>query len=402
MKKIIFSCLFFLFAQNVFSQAVTRYYTVVLRSNSGLFDTLWDGQEMRIYGFSNSLSTFPTLPAQTLYANEGDTVHVHAYAISQGEHHTIHLHGLDVNTQNDGDPSTSFFLAHGEDTTYTFIAQHAGTYLYHCHVSDVTHVQLGMYGLVVVKAANGANTAWTGGPAFNKYYNWITSEVDKGWHDTIPFHDIQMDTTHIPPYHPNYFLVNGKSHQQQWGNDSTFISGAQNDHIYLRIGNIGFFNNIVIFPSFLHALIIDSDGRPLPSSFSSDTLNIAPGERYGVMLNPDTQLSDSITIQYASMNTGVVWGIERVPVKIQFYTGNHGEVDVSPHLLLYPNPAADKIYILNAVVGNFEVNVFDMNGRNMLSQKNNPEINLEKFAAGNYLVQLKTKSGILESKIQKM
>ncbi len=116
------------------------------------------------------------------------------------------MHGLDVDTRNDGDPSTSFWLGHLQDTTYSFKSKKTQeTYLYHCHVADVSHVQMGMYGMIVVRSAGGVKTAWTGGPSFNKDYKWLMSEVDSVWHFHIPKHDTLADTVNIPKYIPNYF-----------------------------------------------------------------------------------------------------------------------------------------------------------------------------------------------------
>ena len=116
------------------------------------------------------------------------------------------MHGLDVNQANDGVGSTSFNVPPIMGTgTYKFKATHAGTYIYHCHVETVVHLQLGMFGAFVVKAAGGANNAWTGGPAFDKDYTWVLSDVDKSWHDNIPSGGA------IPTFEPDYFLVNGKA-----------------------------------------------------------------------------------------------------------------------------------------------------------------------------------------------
>lgn len=314
----------------------TRNINLYLRSNIGS-DTLWDGNVIPVFGITRLLSEMPRIPAKTIYCNEGDTVILNTMNISQNEHHTIHLHGLDVDTRNDGDPMTSFWLEHMEDTTYTFIAKHAGTYLYHCHVGDVVHVQMGMYGLIVVKAANETNAAFTGGPLYDKTYHWLLSEVDKSWHDTVPVHDPVADTIHLPPYLPDYFLVNGKSESQILTNDSIIISGAQNDNIYLRIASIGFYYNRVIFPSFLNAKVIDSDGRPLPQEIIKDALEIAPGERYGIMLYPQAQQNSTIEIQYVDMNTDSIWNSQFVPVNISGISGiSDGVSENLPGI--FPNP----------------------------------------------------------------
>lgn len=337
-KKIIIVFVLCYVSSSALSQK-TRKYTVILRSNVGTIN-LWDGSSTRTFGFAPSLSAESTLPALTLYAEEGDTVIITARSISQGEHHTIHLHGLDVDTRNDGDPATSFWLSHGETTTYTFIARHAGSYLYHCHVGDVVHVQMGMYGMIVVSAAGGAKTVWTGGPAFDKEYRWLTSEIDKSWHDNVPKHDTLADTIHLPPYRPNYFLVNGKSRQQIKSDTSISITSATKVKILLRLANIGFYDNKITFPASLQATVVMSDGRPLPNAVRSGTVSVSPGERYEVLLEPKTELIDSVRIQYVNMNTHQVKAEEFVPVTIV----SQGVQDLTADEAVippYPNPAHD-------------------------------------------------------------
>ena len=337
-----------------------------MRSNVGTIE-LWDGVVTRIYGFAPMLSASPTIPGPTLYVNEGDTLEVHAYSISQNDHHSIHLHGLDADTRNDGDPATSFELMHMQDTTYTVVCKHAGTYLYHCHVADVVHVQMGMYGTVIVRPADGGKTAWTGGPAYDQTKHWLMSEIDRSWHDTIPVHDTVNMTVQIPPYHPDYFLVNGHSHQQL-EEDSTRIHGAIGERIYLRLSNIGFFDNRVIFPASFHAQILDSDGRPLPSPVNSDTVEISPGERYGVMLTPDAEFNGTIAVEYRSMNTDSVWGVEAVPCQISGYFGLD-EPNLESSLVSQPNPFQDRLVLRSDIpmASDARVLVHDILGRDITS-----------------------------------
>jgi FtsP/CotA-like multicopper oxidase with cupredoxin domain len=330
---ILLSALIILLPGVVKSQ-VNRSYDLIMRSNFGT-TTLWDNNVVRIYGFSKTLSSLPMFPGPTLYVEEGDSLFVNAANISQTHNHTVHLHGMDANTKNDGDPMTSHPVFHGQTKTYKVLAKHAGTYLYHCHVEDIVHVQLGMYGLVVVKAAGGAKTAWTGGPPFNKSYNWLMSELDKSWHDNIP--EMKDDTLKIPPYIPKYFLVNGKSEQQIDSDDSIRIAGSQNEFIYMRLANIGNFTNRIVFPSTLNAVIIDSDGRPLPNSINNDTVMIMPGERYGVMLNPQAQFTDSVSVSYINMNTDSVWNTQQVPVNISGFFAVNDLADENM-ISIYPNP----------------------------------------------------------------
>lgn len=345
------------------------------------------------------LSAPVVLPSRTIYCNEGDSVVINARSISQGEHHTIHLHGLDVDTRNDGDPSTSFWLEHMQDTTYSFKAKNAGTYIYHCHVGDVVHVQMGMYGLIVVKAAGGANTAWTGGPVYSKDYKWLMSEIDKQWHDSIPVHDDSLDQIMLPPYLPDYFLINGKA-QQELNDDSIKITGQVNEPIYVRLANIGFFNNRVIFPASLNAVVIASDGRPLPNSVDTDTIVVMPGERYGVMLTPSVQFTGTVAMEYLNMNTDSIWQTEYPPVVISGFYGVE-EWEDENSVSVFPNPSAGE-FTVKASEKVSEINVFDINGRKLENkQTKNGENTLVQchYPVGIYIMEIKTDKNTIYKKI---
>ena len=357
---------------------VTRNYNVVLRGNASvtpqMSQTLWDGEILHVWGITGSLSAQVTVPGRMIYANEGDTVILNTRNVAQGQHHTIHLHGLDVDTRNDGVPMTSFALNHMQDTIYTFYASHAGTYLYHCHVASPVHVQMGMYAMIVIKAAGGTKNAWTGGPAFDKDYKWLMSEVDKSWHDTTPPHDSLGHVSFVPKYYPDYFWVNGKSKQQIKADDSTKVTGAVGEKIYMRLANMGYYTNQVVFPSSLNATIIDSDGRPLPTAIVSDTVTIFSGERYGVMLTPAAQIIDSVIVNYINMNTALIGGTEYVPVTINGFIGVDEELNLTD-IVVYPNPSSS---IINVQLKNHKIKSFQL--LNNLGQKifvdtNNYQIN---------------------------
>jgi len=51
-----------------------------------------DGDTLRTFGFAQSLGEHPPIPGPTLYANEGDSVILDLFNVSQGAPHTIHLH----------------------------------------------------------------------------------------------------------------------------------------------------------------------------------------------------------------------------------------------------------------------------------------------------------------------
>jgi FtsP/CotA-like multicopper oxidase with cupredoxin domain len=343
------------------SAQVTRNYQVILRSNYGN-STMWDGNVLDIYGFAPTLAATPVVPGYTIYAEEGDSVIITARSVSQQHHHTIHLHGLDVDTRNDGDPATSFSLSHMQDTTYTFVAHHAGTYIYHCHVGDVVHVQMGMYALVIVKAAGGVNNAWTGGPAYDREFAWLMSEMDQAWHDDPPQHDSISETVNIPPYEPDYFLINGRSETQLAPDSSIHVRGAVGEKIYMRLANIGFNDDRVIFPTSLDAEVIDSDGRALISSIFTDTVVISPGERYGVMLSLTEEFTGSIIVEYVDMNTDNVLNTQHAPVTIQGFVGIAAQEQ--PEFHVSPLPTNGPLLISATGINSRSIiRLFDQNGR---------------------------------------
>lgn len=403
MKRQIAFLLLFFVALMATAQS-NKNFTLIMRTTGYL--VLWNNDTITTYGFATKLSQNPPVPGPVLTVNEGDSVFVLAKNISQGPPHTIHFHGLDVNQANDGTPSTSFELHHMEDSTYRFKAAHAGTYIYHCHMGDVVHVQMGMYGLVIVKAAGAAKTAWTGGPTYDKEYSWLTSEIDKHWHDSIPNteHDSTM-TGHemfmIPKYIPDYFLVNGKSKQQIGNDTATSIYAKKNELVYLRLGNIGYLKNQYVFPSFLHAKVIDSDGRPLPASFDADTVYVSPGERYGVMLHPSLETNDGVSVNYISMNTGLISATEYVPVQIHGVAGIN-ELPMDDGLIIYPNPADEEVMVHYEKAIEIKVTLMNVLGELVLNP--NPAIqtvrlNTSELKPGVYLLKAETGEKSLVRKI---
>jgi FtsP/CotA-like multicopper oxidase with cupredoxin domain len=399
MKKSFLFILMIALQQITYSQT-TKNFTVILRSDAGKH-MLWDSTLVNIWGFASTLSGQPLLPGKTLYANEGDTLRIKAWNVSQNHHHTIHLHGLDVDTQNDGDPMTSFSLGHMEDTIYTFVATHPGTYIYHCHVGDVVHVQMGMYGLIVIKAKGGKNEAWTNGPSYSKEYAWLMTELDKSWHDTVPEHDHQNGLITLPSYNPDYFFINGKS-KQQLTDSSMIVKGAVGEKIYVRLANIGFFNNTVIFPAALHAEIIDSDGRPLPQKEISDTVRLSPGERYGVMIRASTEMNEMILVQFENMNSHQVWETEKIPVVINGFLGIESNNQLAD-IVVYPNPFNQKLRVEGFQSFMYSFNVYNRYGSIVFNGKlaDTQEIDLNSLSDGIYILELKGNDQVFRKKIVK-
>jgi FtsP/CotA-like multicopper oxidase with cupredoxin domain len=341
-------------------------YFLVMRTTT--IDTMWDGRPIKIFGFApNILESW--LPGPVLYANEGDTLDVRVLNFSQGAPHTVHWHGMDVDQNNDGVAHTSFALGHMQDTNYVFPAQHAGTYMYHCHVHSVLHMQMGMYGPIVVRPADGSKSAWTGGPAYDKEYLWMAGEFDSWWHDSLSFEHIEHpDTFHdevqVAPYNPDYFLVNGKS-EWQLADSSIAVHARVAEKVYLRLINIGYTIQRYVFPANVGATVIESDGRPLPSPVLTDTVELYPGERYGVMLTPTATMDSSVALSYYQITNDTLVNTQHIPLVIAGHIGVDDGLQDDFSFRAWPVPATDKLNVSweNLPQGKGTLTLTDMQGR---------------------------------------
>jgi manganese oxidase len=248
-----------------------------------------DGAELYIWGYS--LEATPgsaTLPGPRIEVVEGDLVEITLTNLGPsraGVHrfpHTIHLHGLDVDQRNDGVPETSPSVRVGESFTYRFVATHAGTYWYHCHVDTIEHLTMGMYGAIVVHPADGPGRAWTGGPAYDRSYTLLLSEVDPVWSEAIGADRTPDRTT----FRPRYFFINGRSFPDTMDHDDTHVMGQLGERVLIRLINAGYGWRAMHMHGF-HFDVVATDGRPLPRPYAKDTLSIAPGERYDILVTLD-------------------------------------------------------------------------------------------------------------------
>jgi len=347
--------------------------------------TLWDGNQTMLMGYTQLMGAAIDIPGPTLVYTEGDSIELKLRNMSQGNAHTIHLHGLDVNQQNDGVPHLSFEVGHNETKPYFFKAPHPGTYIYHCHVTSTLHVQAGMYGLLIVEPDGGNNITWNGGYGYDKEYAWMTSEIDTVWHaDSLINHSHDTTTMQflIPNYQPQYFFINGRS-ENQLSDPTIAINASANEVVLLRLANVGFFGNMFVFPSQLGTKIISSDGRPLPAEEITDTLILLPGERYQVLLESATEFIDSIAVSYFNMNTRQNINTQYAPINIE---GFHSVSELTdPAILIYPNPVQDKLYVEN--VEEESLQILDVYGKLVLEFENTGIIDVSKFQKGVYFLK---------------
>ena len=361
------------------------YSKLIIGRNTGT-KTLHDGNVTKIFGFTETLNEVTDTPGPTIRVTEGDTVQIDFWNVSQGAPHTIHLHGLDVNQENDGVPHLSFAVNHMDHGYYQFKAPHPGTYIYHCHVVSTIHVQAGMYGVIIVEPSNGStNTTWVGGETFDRDILLTASEIDTNWH-TEAVLDHEHDPANPIPvfvpedYIPQYFLVNGLSETQLVDPLNHYTTGA-NEHIFMRLVNIGYYGVRYIFPGSMNARTISSDGRPLPQDFVNDTIEVLPGERYGTLIQTGTEAFYNVDVEYFNMNTQVVASSQQVTLRTSLASINKLELN----LVIYPNPSENGLFhAVNAFTADYTVYAVD---GEMVLKSSEQLIDLSKQKPGMYIIR---------------
>jgi FtsP/CotA-like multicopper oxidase with cupredoxin domain len=216
--------------------------------------------------------------------------------------HTIHLHGMDVDQQNDGVPLTSFTVPPLESCIYEFTAPHAGTYHYHCHVDTVVHYHRGMAGAVIVRPPDGSvHQAWQGGPTFDEEVLWHLSTLDMSWKD------VPVSGPQTARHQPDVFLLNGKQTDEAMVDPYTLVDFAVGEKAYIRVLNSAYQWARVTLGG-LPFQVVASDGRPMRKVPTARSWELGPGERYDLLLQSSQPQTVIGTVDYLDDFTGSVTG----------------------------------------------------------------------------------------------
>lgn len=111
--------------------------------------------------------------------------------------------------------------------------------------------------------------------------------------------------------------------------------------------NLFFTSLFILATNALNAQQVSSDGRPLPNTVLSDTIEILPGERFGVLLDCYAHFQGTGVVEYFNLNTGQVENTQYIAVTVDGYVG------ISEYLeepKMFPNPATNQLMIATARV----------------------------------------------------
>ena len=203
-------------------------------------------KELRLFGFSNSLSGQVTLSGSLIEVKQGDSIHIDFWNISQGNPVSLYSKGIDFDQRNEAHQTIKEkqSIDHMEHGFYTFSTKNSGTYLYYSPENYPFNLQAGMFGVVIIRSKTTDSLSVTK----NNELLWCSHEIDTNWH-TDAIMDVEHDEINkaikLPDYEPNYFLINGVATKKTAGLQ---MYANRSKKIILRIVNAGLYRNEILFP----------------------------------------------------------------------------------------------------------------------------------------------------------
>jgi manganese oxidase len=217
--------------------------------------------------------------------------------------HTIHWHGFRTPVALfDGVPEVSIAVPLQRQFTYFYRPHAPGTYMYHCHMEDVEHVQMGMTGIVFVRPKQGPKFVYNdgdGSTAFDREFPLLLNEIWDLAHD----HDENIQESVWTDYKPNYFTINGRVYPQTtWPNGDARVEFQPNsslmqvnggDRVLMRLANLGYQQHSMQLPGVGPLKVVGEDATLLRRgttdlSYRTNTLYIGPGEARDVIFTAPT------------------------------------------------------------------------------------------------------------------
>lgn len=260
-------------------------------------------------------------PAPLMRVRQGQIVHTR---LSTGMPHTIHHHGIEPDTFNDGVGHYSFDV--DVQYTYQWRASQAGTYFYHCHVNTVLHAEMGMYGALVIDPPTGPGTAFVGGPAYDVEAIWAVDDIDTAWH-CLPWDaGLCGGDAGLSDFNPDVFIINGIGNADTPTHPSVAVNAGVGQRILIRYIQAGYFPQRLIFHGVDAGLgavqVIAEDGRPLavaetmPIANGKSTTVITSAERREFYLTPLAAGSYLVVIEYLHWITGDTVGTATTRINV--------------------------------------------------------------------------------------
>ncbi len=218
-----------------------------------------------------------TVPGPLLEAQAGDQLVVH-FQNELPEATTVHWHGVRLPAAMDGTHLMQAPIEPGQGFEYSFSLKDAGLFWFHPHMRSDVQVEKGLYGTILVRGDSE--------PTVDHETVLVLDDVRVNADGTFP--EFLDDESKMMGREGNVLLVNGVS-----GPEIPMQSGALERLRIVNVANGRFFNLRLEG----HTLrVIGTDGGLVGQPWDTETLLMAPGERYDVVLIPNGQPGSAVTL----------------------------------------------------------------------------------------------------------
>jgi FtsP/CotA-like multicopper oxidase with cupredoxin domain len=214
------------------------------------------------------------VPGPQIRVREGDRLRV-SVKNELPQSTAVHFHGLELPVAMDGVPFiTQPPIKPGESFSYEFVVPNAGSHMYHSHHNAAYQVGMGLLGAFIVEPKDARNE-----PTVDLDYVMILNDTMHG------------------------YTLNGKCFPA-----TEPLVATLGQTVRIRFMNEG----MMIHPMHLHGMhmtVIAKDGWDQPAPWKCDTLNIAPGERWDVLVkatNPGTWAFHCHILPHAESEHGML------------------------------------------------------------------------------------------------
>ena len=219
--------------------------------------------------FVDAMAFNDQIPGPQIDVSYGD--HVRFVVENQLDQPTVlHFHGMSVPNAQDGVPYiTQDPIMPGQVWTYEFtVKDPPGMYVYHSHFNSTEQVGAGLYGALIVQPDGG-----------NWPYPALAVDDHTGATTVGAPVSVDEETTMFLGDGPLGYVLNGKAFPA-----TSPIVAKQGDWVLIHMANDG----SMLHPMHLHGYhfeVVAQDGFPLAQPYMADTLVIAPGQRFDVLVH---------------------------------------------------------------------------------------------------------------------
>ncbi|NOZ54909.1 MAG: multicopper oxidase domain-containing protein [Gammaproteobacteria bacterium] len=280
--------------------------------------TMDDGRRITVWGFTDGIGGWrkTAFPSPIIRVIEGQIVHTVLRNSGMFWLHTIHHHGIEPSSENDGVGHYSFDLASNATYIYQWKASHAGTYFYHCHTNAVLHVEMGMYGGLIIDPPEGQGTLFSGGPRYDLEVMWVCDEFDSSWHRLRWNAGSCGADVGLNDLNPDYFIISGvDGAQSALTAPGVAVQMNRGQRLLVRYINAGYLPQRINFGG-LTASVFMSDGRPFPKPIQVQSLESSSAERYDCIFQPELPGRYIITVEHLDWVSGNTIGIARTQITV--------------------------------------------------------------------------------------